>query len=282
MAEHELKQDNQALRDIKYGESVGLSKDNHQFEAAARLTAANILIKRSLFDLALFEIQKLANYPDMPQMAKDDAGRITLTITKEMDELPPDKQALVRLAGEAQWASIGQRSEQAVAAYKELLAKYPNEPGVHYSYGLFQLTTNEHQALEEFKTELKLNPTHWPTMLISAFLESRAGDTDAALASVAQARKYVPHVYDWLCDGEAGRAYLTAGDTDKAIVEFQKATKLAPDNAELHHFLEQAYKRAGRKADAQRESEVFLKLKQAEDPHGVPNAPGAAERPLSN
>ncbi len=280
MAEHELKQDDQALADIRRSESFGVHKDP-KFEAAARLVAANILIKRSLFDQALWQVLSLSKYPDMPQAAKDTAGLIALTIPKDFNDLPPEKQKLVRLAGEAQWAAVGQRSEESVAAFTRLLAEYPNEPGVHYAHGLFLLSSNEHAAIEEFQTELKINPTHWETMLVNAFLLSRSGDVEGALANVEKARTLAPSTYEWLCDAEAGRAYQTAGETDKAIVQFESAIKLSPDNAELHHFLEQAYKRAGRKADSQRESEIFLKLKAAEDPHGVPNASGDG-RPLGN
>ncbi len=281
MAEHEIHQDDKALADIRHGESIGIHKDP-QFEAAARLVAANILIKRSLFDQALWQVLSLSKYPDMPQSARDAAGLIALTIPKDFSDLPPEKQKVVRLAGEAQWAAVGQRSDEAVAAYAHLLAEYPNEPGVHYAHGLFLLSSNEHAAIEEFQAELKINPNHWETMLVSAFLLSRSGDVEGALADVEKARKLVPRSYEWLCDAEAGRAYQTAGETDKSIAQFEKAVKMAPDNAELHHFLEQAYKRAGRKADAQRESQIFLKLKTAEDPHGVPNAPGAPDNPLGN
>jgi hypothetical protein len=41
-------------------------------------------------------------------------------------------------------------------------------------------------------------------------------------------------------------------------------------NAQIHFFLAQAYRRAGRKADAQRETAQFEKLKAQEDPLGVP------------
>jgi tetratricopeptide (TPR) repeat protein len=281
MAEHEIKQDDKALADIRHGESIGIHNDPH-FEAAARLVAANILIKRSLFDQALWQVMALSKYPDMPQAAKDAAGLIALTIPKDFDELSPERQKVVRLAGEAQWASVGQRSDESVAAYNRLLTEYPNEPGVHYAHGLFLLSIKPHEAVEEFQNELKLNPTHWPSMLVMAFLESRNGDTENALAHVEKARKYAPRNYGWLCDAEAGRAYETAGETEKAIASFENAVKGSPDNAELHHFLEQNYKRAGRKADAQRESAIFLKLKAAEDPHGVPNAAGSADKPLSN
>jgi len=272
MAEAELKKDQQALTDIGKGESLGLG-NNPQFEAAARQTAAMILIRHSMFDQALGQLQPLSKYPDMPRPVIEAAGLITLTIPTPISELPESKRAIVRLAGEAQWASVTKRPAEAEAAYKKLMAEYSNEPGVHYAYGLHLMGVDDVAALAEFQTELKTNTNHWPSMLVSAFLMSRNGEAETALKMAQRASKVAPAQYRWLCDAEEGRAFLTMDQPDKAITAFEESVKLQPGNAETHHFLEQAYRRAGRKADAQRESQIFQKLKEAEDPKAVPNAP---------
>jgi predicted Zn-dependent protease len=276
MAEAELKKDQQALTDIGKGETLGLGA-NPQFEAAARQTAAMILIRHSMFDQALGQLQPLSKYPDMPAPVIEAAGLITLTIPTPMSELPESRRAIVRLAGEAQWASVTKRPAEAEAAYKKLMAEYANEPGVHYAYGLHLMGVDDMAALEQFQTELKTNTNHWPSMLVSAFLMSRNGDAETALKMAQRASKVAPAQYRWLCDAEEGRAYLTMDQPDKAIAAFEESVKLQPGNAETHHFLEQAYRRAGRKADAQRESQIFLKLKEAEDPKAVPNAQGGPQ-----
>jgi predicted Zn-dependent protease len=273
MAEAELKKDQQALADIGKGETLGLGVNPH-FEAAARQAAAMILIRHSLFDQALGQLQPLSKYPDMPPPVIEAAGLITLTIPTPMSELPESRRAIVRLAGEAQWASVTKRPAEAEAAYKRLMAEYGDQPGVHYAYGLHLMGADDRVALEAFQTELKTNPNHWPSMLVSAFLMSRNGEAEAALKMAQRASKTAPEQYRWLCDAEAGRAYLTMDQPDKAIAAFEESVKLQPGNAETHHFLEQAYRRAGRKADAQRESQIFQKLKHAEDPNAVPNAAG--------
>jgi predicted Zn-dependent protease len=276
MAEAELRKDQQALTDIAKGETLGLG-GNPQFEAAARQTAAMVLIRHSMFDQALGQLQPLSKYPDMPSPVIEAAGLITLTIPTPMSELPESKRAIVRLAGEAQWASVTKRPAEAEAAYKRLMAEYANEPGVHYAYGLHLMGVDDMAALEQFQTELKTNTNHWPSMLVSAFLMSRNGDAETALKMAQRASKVAPAQYRWLCDAEEGRAYLTMDQPDKAIAAFEESVKLQPGNAETHHFLEQAYRRAGRKADAQRESQIFLKLKEAEDPKAVPNAPSGPQ-----
>jgi Flp pilus assembly protein TadD len=52
----------------------------------------------------------------------------------------------------------------------------------------------------------------------------------------------------------------------KAIPHFERSIQLQPDNAQTHFYLEQAYRRAGRKLDAQREKAEFVRLKKQEDP----------------
>ncbi len=271
MAEGELKNDVQALTDIGKGEALGLA-GNPQFEAAVRQSAALILIRHSLFDEAMGQLTPLAKEPDTPPAVIETAGLIALTISTPIEQLPAEKQVIVRMAGEARWAWIRRQPAAADAAYKQLVAKYPNEPAVHYAYGIYLMSSDDRAALEQFQAELKSNPNHWPSLLVTAFLLSRGGEPESALKMAERARTVVPVNYIWLCDAEAGRAYLTMDQPDNAVAAFEESVKLQPGNAETHHFLEQAYRRAGRKADAQRESQIFLKLKEAEDPKAVPNA----------
>jgi hypothetical protein len=42
----------------------------------------------------------------------------------------------------------------------------------------------------------------------------------------------------------------------------------------VHFFLEQAYRQAGRKEDAQREKDTFVRLREKMDPRSMPTPPG--------
>ena len=81
--------------------------------------------------------------------------------------------------------------------------------------------------------------------------------------------KYVVPNYRWVCHAELGRAYMTAENIDAAIKELQTAARLMPGLAQMHGLLSQAYRRAGRTADAERENAEFQNLKKLEDPLGV-------------
>jgi tetratricopeptide (TPR) repeat protein len=175
------------------------------------------------------------------------------------------------LAGRAQWAATGQRVGEAEPLYRELLGSYPNEPGVHYAHGLFLMESDKSAALDEFQHELRSNPRHWPSLLASAFLQTSSGDPRAAISSIQRAAKYAPEGYRWLCNAELGRAYLALNETAAAIPLFELAAKQEPQSAQTHFYLEQAFRRSGRKAEAAREHAEFVRIKAEQDPLSTPS-----------
>ena len=60
-------------------------------------------------------------------------------------------------------------SDQARAAFDTLLAQYPNDPNVHYGFGVFMLSQDADVAMKEFKRELEISPNHFPAMVANGF-----------------------------------------------------------------------------------------------------------------
>jgi predicted Zn-dependent protease len=176
----------------------------------------------------------------------------------------------VDLAGKAAWAFASQHPDAAAAGYRQLLAQYPNEPGVHYAYGLYLMETDLEAARGEFQKEVQNNPKHWPALLAMASLQMRQGSPEQAIETLNAAMKIVPAKYHWLCHTDLGRANLDANNLAAAIRELENAAGQKPSSANVHFLLAQAYRRAGRKADADREQTAFEKIKAQQDPLGVP------------
>jgi tetratricopeptide (TPR) repeat protein len=269
LCEAELDNSDQAIADIRKGEGLGLG-DNWQFEVAVRIKAAQTLIRDSAFDDALAQMVPVAERGETSRVVRETMGLCALAIARSASELPPERRAVVDLAGKAARESAAQRPATAAAAYRELLDRYPNEAGVHYAYGLYLMQTDLARALAEFQKEVQSNPDHWPALIEIGSLQVRQGSPEAALESLRRAMKVVPARYRWLCHAELGRANMTAGHLEAAIGEFETARRLMPGNAQVHFFLSQVYRRAGRKEDAQRETAQFEKLKAQQDPLGVP------------
>jgi predicted Zn-dependent protease len=141
---------------------------------------------------------------------------------------------------------------------------------VHYAYGLFLMQTDLAAALAEFQKEVRGDPGHWPALFEVGSIQVRQGSPETAIESLQRAMKVAPARYRWLCHAELGRANMAADHLEAATAEFETARRLMPGNAQVHFFLSQAYRRAGRKEDAQRETAEFERLKALQDPLGVP------------
>ncbi|MGA2581051.1 MAG: tetratricopeptide repeat protein [Bryobacteraceae bacterium] len=269
LSESQLEDQDQALADVGRGEDLGLGT-NVQFETAVRVRAAQLLIRSSAFDEALAQLQPLSKHADNPPPVEEAMGLCALAIPDDMAQLSPQRRATVDLAGKAAWAFASQHPDAAAAGYRQLLAQYPNEPGVHYAYGLYLMETDLEAARGEFQKEVQNNPKHWPALLAMASLQMRQGSPEQAIETLNAAMKIVPAKYHWLCHTDLGRANLDANNLAAAIRELENAAGQKPSSPNVHFLLAQAYRRAGRKADADREQTAFEKIKAQQDPLGVP------------
>lgn len=277
LSEFELGHPQKALSDIGKGEQLGLGS-NIGFETAVRYRAASILIRASLFDQAMSQLQPLAKHQVNSAAVIEAVGLCALAIAEEPAKLPKARLKVVEMAGQAMWAATSQRPQDSETGFRDLLAAYPREPGVHYAFGLYLMDTDQHTALEEFEKELAINPTHWPALLVTAFLETRQGTPDVALQLAERASKLAPSSYFWLCNAERGRALLAKDQPEKAVPLLEESVKLQPDNAQTHFYLEQAYRLTGRKSDAQRERAEFVRLKAQQDPLSMPGVVNSTSR----
>ena len=186
-------------------------------------------------------------------------GLSVLRMPKFPYEIPPAKHDLVMQAGEAGWEQNGQQLADAQKLYRQLVAAYPSEPNVHYAYGyLLGEMWELDQSLSEFERELQITPRNVPAIVQAAVLALRLGQVEkseklARGAIVLDPRNYAPH-------NLLGRILTQRGDNAKGIQELEIATRLAPNNAQAHFNLAQAYQKTGKKEDAKREFAVFMKL----------------------
>jgi tetratricopeptide (TPR) repeat protein len=270
LCESMLDDPDQALADIHKGEQLGLG-DNLQFEVGVRTKAAQILVKSSSFDEALFEMQVLSKKNVDSPLVIDTMGLCALSLPQKLSELSPERRAVVSLAGKAAWAGVRQRPAEAIATYSELLERYPKESGVHYAHGGYLMETDLTAALAEFQTEIANTPRHWPSYLMFASLQMWQGEPDKAKETLRQALKIAPPKYHWVCHAEMGRANLDLDNVDGAINELETALRLSASYPQVHYLLSQAYRRAGRLEEAKKESEQFKKMKVQQDPLSVPS-----------
>jgi len=173
-------------------------------------------------------------------------------------EIPAAQREKILIAGQAGINMAARRQDQARAAFDTLLAQYPNEPNVHYGFGVFMLSQDADIALKEFNRELEISPNHYPSMVQMAFEYLKRDQYNDALPLAEKAVQLAPKLY--AARNVLGRVLLELGQVERSIKELEEGVKLAPSSPEMHFALARAYTRAGRKADAARERETFKKL----------------------
>jgi len=277
LCEYELGDLHQALGDIIKGESLGLGP-NLVFETLVRRHAALILVREQAYDEALAQLGPLTVKKVNTPEVEEAIGLCALTMPRRPESLTPQEKGVVDLAGRATWANMCRRSTEAEEAFRELMAKYADFPGVHYANGVYQMEMDQRLALSEFEKELKAHPTHWPSMLVIGFLRIRDGDPEGGIEMTRNAMRVEPERDRWIALTAIGQGYLAMGEMDKAIASLQQALQQQPNNDSIHFFLEQAFRQAGRKADALRERDEFVRLREHTDPRSLPTPPGMGAR----
>ena len=148
----------------------------------------------------------------------------------------------------------------AIQKYREALALRGKEEvvGIHYALGsLYAKMGKDVQAAEEFKKELKINPNdalalwklgelglHTDPQEARGYLE-RAVILNPDLPQAALAY---------------GRVLARGGETEKAVEQFQRVVRLAPEEDSVHYHLVKAYRLLGRTEAAKTEMARFEEL----------------------
>lgn len=257
LCEFQLRNYDQALADIQYARTLGMG-DNKEFIMVSRYHAAILLTRSGQFELGYEVLRLFAREGNESLSIIEALGANVLRMPFLPSEIPPDKRELVLLAGRAAFYQAARRVLDSQRGYQELLARYPDTPNVHYAYGVFLLVETPDAALEEFRRELKISPTHIPAMLQIAFEYIKRNDFEAAKPFAEKAVETAPTLF--AARNALGSVLLELGKVDDAIRELEIGVKQAPDSPEMHFALARAYSRAGRKEDAAKERAMFLKL----------------------
>ena len=147
--------------------------------------------------------------------------------------------------------------KEAADEYRAILAKNPRMPGIHYRLGRLLLSqsdapaTVKDDAKREFEQELAVDPNNAGAEFVLGELARQAEQWPDAIAHFSRATKLDTSFADAYIG--LGRSLLGAGKGAEAIPPLEAAEKLQPDSPVVHFQLATAYRRAGRKEDADRE-----------------------------
>jgi predicted Zn-dependent protease len=193
-----------------------------------------------------------------PDLLVEPIGLAALRMPLLPSEIPPDRRDMIRMAGQGALALEAEHQEEAEKLFRNMVAAYPNEPGVHFLLGAFLLDLRPDDGIREMRRELEISPFHVPARLRLAEEYLKEEHFDDALSLAQEAARLEPK------DGPAhmmlGEVLVAKGDLSEGIRELETSEKEAPQTVRTHWDLLRAYTTAGRRDDAQREKEKIEKL----------------------
>jgi tetratricopeptide (TPR) repeat protein len=257
LCEYQTREYDRAVNSLQRGRSLGLA-DNPEIASVVRYHAALLYIRFEQFEVAFDILSEFMREGRESPKIIEAFGLTMLRMPFLPGEVPPDKRDQVLIAGRAGFDMAAHRRDEARKSFDELLARYPDAPNVHYVHGVFLLSQDSDAALEEFRRELKISPSHVPSLLQMAFEYLKRNDYEAALPLAEQAARLEPKLYP--ARNLLGRVLLELGQVERAVKELEEGARLAPNVPEMQYALARAYTRAGRKQDAARARETFQRL----------------------
>jgi tetratricopeptide (TPR) repeat protein len=193
----------------------------------------------------------------------DAFGIAALRLQKLPSDLDADQLALVRTVGHAQALVALQDRATAGIEFKDIVARFGSEPGIHYIYGVFLLKEEPSLASDEFKKEVALSPSDAAPRIQLALGYLRTGEYQEGLRYAKDATELAPE--NFVAHVACGRIWMELGNSESAIKELQTAVRLAPGSPDAHFALARALSKGGRAKEAAREQAEFERLKALAD-----------------
>ncbi|MGB8543071.1 MAG: tetratricopeptide repeat protein [Candidatus Acidiferrales bacterium] len=171
----------------------------------------------------------------------------------------PEAAALNNLLTQAQAAMDRKDYEAAVQAYRQFLAKRPDDATVHYDLGYaYTALQKPADAKAEYEKTISLDPK-----MASAYqnlgLTLLATDPSSAVAPLRKAVELLPE--DTRAKFLLGSALELSGKTAPAIEQYQAAQKLGENDFDIHFALGRALLSSNQVAAAEGEFRAALALK---------------------
>lgn len=259
VCEFNLKEYPRALEHLQRARSAGIG-DRKDLAQLVLFDLAALLTRFERYDESL---QVLASAdPDPSQI--EVAGLAGLRLPFLPNEIPQDHRELVHLAGRAVLAVQSENDQEADSVFAQLVAAYPNEPGVHFLYGAHLARQHPDQAIPEFERELQISPFHVLARVRIAEQLIATQQFDRALQLARQAIELDPERAS--AHAFAGEALIGKGDKTAGIKELETARATEPSVSRIHWDLMRAYAAVGRRDDAEREKQEMQKLLQNRTP----------------
>jgi tetratricopeptide (TPR) repeat protein len=250
-----------------------LNKFDKTIEATQKELTSNPTDKQARYYLALalsasgrlFEaIQQLEG------LLKDDPQNMAFLYQLVVDYRSAAQQAGQKLAKEypdsafthaikAEVLADGERFDEAILEFKEVLRRNPDFPGIHLAIGQVYWRRKD---LEKAHEELKLAVLEDPNQPLANYYLADILVTDKEYLKAIPHLEITISVYPeltrayWLL----GKCWAGTGDSERALQAFKKALEQDPNYKEVHFQLHELYAQLGNKEESQKHLQIFERL----------------------
>lgn len=171
----------------------------------------------------------------------------------------PDSYRAHQLRG--QLFEAANKMDEAIAEYQRALALKPELQTVHFAIGNLHWRRGRlEEALPELQQELKVDPN-------DPHAHYEIGDILFSQNKLVEAEQHFAKALQFAPDMQEAhlaieRIASASGDVGKAVFHLKKAAEIAPTDGTPHYRLWLLYRKLGKTAEAQKEREIFEKLKE--------------------
>jgi len=274
MSEFQCREYTRALDHLQRAMLLGMG-DRKDMVQTVTTTVAELLIRFERYDDSLNLLFRMLGTGTDKTLILDPVGLAALRMPMLPSEIPADRRELVRMAGEGSFASQTPQFKDTDKTFKEMEEKYPNEPGVHFLYGVYLMDLRPDDAVRELKRELEISPSHVPARLRLAEVHIQNQEFDQALALAQEAVKLEPEYPS--AHLILGEAEMAKGDSAEGIKELELARTKQPATPRVHWDLVRAYTAAGRTEDAKHEKEMIEQLSRTNSGNDTVPAEGSGD-----
>lgn len=261
MSEYQTREYSRALDHLKHAMRQGWEGRKELAQSVFYFVSV-LLARFEQYDDSITLLFAMVKSGEKPDLIVEPLGLAALRLPLLPSEIPPDRRELIRMAGQGSLSIENHNAAETERLFSEMVAAYPNEPGVHFLYGAFLMDVRPEDGIREMKREMEISPFHIGARLRLAEEYVKEQKSEEALPLAEEAAKLEPNSAQ--AHMILGETLVGKGDVARGVVELETARKQAPDSVRTHWDLLRAYSSAGRSEDAKREKEEIEKLSRPE------------------
>lgn len=257
LSEYHTREYSRALEHLQRAMQLGMGDRKDLIQSVFYFVGV-LLTRFERYDDAMTVFMGMVKSDTAAEVLTEPVGIAALRQPLLPGEVPADRKELFRVAGEAVLAEEAQRREEAERLFAAMAAAYPDEPGVHFLYGVCLLGARPEGGIKQLKRELEISPYNLTAKLRLADEYLKEQRVDEAQTLAEEVVKIDPNY----ASGQLvlGEALAAKGDVSGSISALERARKLSAETVRTHWDLLRAYTLAGRTDDAKREKEEIERL----------------------